>query len=68
MKVELAFSVVVETETDDYDESIAEARIKADAIIIQTLQSTGYRLKYIPSALSLQPEITEQWKKTIDLN
>lgn len=68
MKVELAFSVIVETETDDYDESIAEARIKADAIIIQTLQSTGYRLKYIPSALSLEPEINEQWKKTIDFN
>jgi hypothetical protein len=68
MKVELAFTVVVETETDDYDESIAEARIKADAIIIQTLQATGYRLKYIPSALSLQPEISEQWKKTIDFN
>ena len=28
MKVEMAFTVVVETETDDYDESIAEARIK----------------------------------------
>ena len=68
MKVELAFSVLVETETDDFDEAIAEASIKADAIIIQTLQATGYRLKYIPSALSLQPEITEQWKKTIDLN
>ena len=68
MKVEMAFTVVVETETDDYDESIAEARIKADAIIIHTLQSTGYRLKYIPSALSLEPEITEQWKKTIELN
>lgn len=68
MKVELAFSVVVETDTDDYDKSIAEAQIKADSIIIQTLQATGYRLKYIPSALSLQPEITEQWKKTIDFN
>jgi len=68
MKVEMAFTVVVETETDDYDESIAEAQIKAEAIIIQTLQATGYRLKYIPSALSLQPEITEQWKKTIDFN
>ena len=68
MKVEMAFTVVVETETDDYDESIAEAKIKADAIIIQTLQASGYRLKYIPSALSLQPEINEQWKKTIDLN
>lgn len=68
MKVELAFSVLVETETDGYDESIAEARIKADAIIIQTLQATGYRLKYIPSALSMEPEINEQWKKTIDFN
>lgn len=68
MKIEMAFTVIVETETDDYDESIAEARIKADAIIIQTLQASGYRLKYIPSALSLQPEINEQWKKTIDLN
>jgi len=68
MKVEMAFTVVVETETDDYDESIAEAQIKAEAIIIQTLQATGYRLKYIPSALSLQPEITEQWKKTIEFN
>lgn len=68
MKVELAFSVVVETDTDDYDKSIAEAQIKADSIIIQTLQATGYRLKYIPSALSLQPEISEQWKKTIDFN
>jgi hypothetical protein len=68
MKVELAFTVVVDTETDDYDKSIAEAQIKADSIIIQTLQASGYRLKYIPSALSLQPEINEQWKKTIDLN
>jgi hypothetical protein len=68
MKVEMAFTVIVETDTDDYDESIAEAQIKADSIIIQTLQATGYRLKYIPSALSLQPEISEQWKKTIDLN
>lgn len=68
MKVKLSFSVLVETETDDFDEAIAEARIKADAIIIQTLQATGYRLKYIPSALSLQPEINEQWKKTIDFN
>lgn len=64
----MAFTLTTEVETDDYDESIAEARIKADAIIIQTLQATGYRLKYIPSALSLEPEINEQWKKTIDFN
>ena len=68
MKVEMAFTVVVETETDDYDESIAEARIKADAIIIQTLQSTGYRLKYQPTALSFAPEIDEQMKKLFDAN
>ena len=68
MKVELAFSVIVDTETDDYDEAIAEAGIKADAIIIQTLQSTGYRLKYRPTALSLAPEIDEQMKKLFDAN
>jgi hypothetical protein len=68
MKIEMAFTLIAEVETADFDEAIAEAWIKADAIIIQTLQATGYRLKYIPSALSLQPEISEQWKKTIDLN
>jgi len=68
MKVDMAFTLVAEVETDDFDEAEALAKIKADAIIIQTLQASGYRLKYIPSALSLQPEITEQWKKTIDLN
>ena len=68
MKVELAFSVIVDTETDDYDEAIAEAGIKADAIIIQTLQSTGYRLKYRPTALSFAPEIDEQMKKLFDAN
>jgi len=64
----MAFTLVAEVETDDFDEAEALAKIKADAIIIQTLQASGYRLKYIPPALSLQPEITEQWKKTIDLN
>ena len=68
MKIDMAFTLTVDVPTSDFDEAIAEAGIKADAIIIQTLQASGYRLKYIPSALSLQPEITEQWKKTIDLN
>lgn len=68
MKIEMAFTLVTEVETDDFDEAEALARIKADAIIIQTLQASGYRLKYIPSALSMEPEITEQWKKTIDFN
>lgn len=68
MKVDMAFTLTVDVPTEDFDEAEAMAQIKADAIIIQTLQATGYRLKYIPSALSLEPEITEQWKKTIDFN
>lgn len=68
IKIDMAFTLTVEVETDDCDEAEALAQIKADAIIIQTKEATGYRLKYIPSALSLQPEITEQWKKTIDFN
>ena len=68
MKIEMAFTLTVDVPTEDFDEAEALAKIKADAIIIQTLQASGYRLKYIPSALSLQPEINEQWKKTIDLN
>jgi nicotinate-nucleotide pyrophosphorylase len=68
MKTEITFTLTTSVEADSFDEAEALARIKADAIIIQTLQATGYRLKYIPSALSLQPEITEQWKKTIDFN
>lgn len=67
MKVELAFSVLVETETDDFDEAIAEARIKADAIIIQTLQATGYRLRYRPTALSFGPDIEERINKMRDI-
>lgn len=68
MKVEMAFTLTVDLPTDDFDKAEALAQDEADAIIIQTLQASGYRLKYIPSALSLQPEITEQWKKTIDFN
>ena len=68
MKVDLTFTLTVDVNTDDCDEAEALAKIKADAIIIQTLQASGYRLKYIPSALSLQPEINEQWKKTVDFN
>lgn len=68
MKIEMAFTLTVDLPTDDFDKAEALAQYKADAIIIQTLQASGYRLKYIPSALSLQPEINEQWKKTIDLN
>ena len=68
MKIDMAFTLTVDVPTEDFDEAESLAQDKAIAIIIQTLQASGYRLKYIPSALSLQPEITEQWKKTIDFN
>ena len=68
MKVDMAFTLTVDVSTEDFDEAESLAQDKAMAIIAQTEYATGYRLKYIPSALSLQPEITEQWKKTIDLN
>ena len=68
MKIEMAFTLTVDVPTEDYDESIAEARIKADAIIIQTMDATGYRLKYQPTALSFSPEIDHQIKKLFDAN
>lgn len=60
MKIEMAFSLVTEVETDDFDEAELLARIKADAIIIQTLQATGYRMNYQPDALSFGPDIEEK--------
>jgi len=68
MKVEMAFTLVADVETDDFDEAEALAKTKADAIMIQTREATGYRLKYVPSALSFSSELDEQWKKTIDFN
>lgn len=65
MKIEMAFTLIADVETDDLDEAEAIAQIKADAIIIQTLQASGYRLKYVPSALRLQPEIDEQMNKLL---
>ncbi len=60
MKIEMAFSLVTEVATDDFDEAELLARIKADKIIIQTLQATGYRMKYNPDALSFGPDIEEK--------
>ena len=60
MKIEMAFSLVTEVETDDFDDVELLARIKADKIIIQTLQATGYRMKYNPDALSFGPDIEEK--------
>ena len=68
MKIDMAFTLTVYVPTEDCDEAESLAQDKAISIIAQTEYATGYRLKYIPSALSLQPEITEQWKKTIDFN
>lgn len=63
MKIEMAFSLVTEVNTDDFDEAELLAKIKADAVIIQTLQATGYRLKYCPDALSFGPELEDQLTK-----
>lgn len=68
MKIEMAFTLITEVETSDCDEAEILAQIKADAIIIQTLQATGYRLKYRPTALSFGPEIDVQLKKLFDAN
>lgn len=68
MKIDMAFTLTVDVPTDDFDEAEALAKIKADAIMIQTREATGYRLKYQPTALSFSPEVSEQWNKTIDLN
>lgn len=63
MKIEMAFSLVTEVNTDDFDEAELLAKIKANKIIIQTLQATGYRMKYNPDALSFGPDIDEQFAK-----
>lgn len=60
MKIEMAFSLVTEVNTDDFDEAELLAKIKANKIIIQTLQATGYRMKYNPDALSFGPDIQEK--------
>lgn len=60
MKIEMAFTLTTEVETDDFDEAEEQAMDKATAIIIQTLEATGYRLRYIPTALSFGPDIEEQ--------
>lgn len=63
MKIEMAFSLVTEVNTDDFDEAERLARIKADSIIKQTLQATGYGMKYQPDALSFGPELEDQITK-----
>jgi hypothetical protein len=68
MKIDMAFTLTVDVPTDDFDEAEALAKIKADAIMIQTREATGYRLKYQPTALSFSPEIDVQMKKLFDAN
>lgn len=45
MKVRLAFTLDVEVKTNDPDQAEQLAKVKADAIIIQTMEATGYRMK-----------------------
>lgn len=45
MKVRLTFTLDVEVKTTDPDEAEQLAKVKADAIIIQTMEATGYRMK-----------------------
>jgi len=63
MKIDMAFTLTVDVPTEDCDEAEALAKIKADAIMIQTRETTGYKLKYIPSALSFSSELDEQMNK-----
>lgn len=45
MKLKLTFTLDTDVPTEDYNDADLVARAKADAIIIQTLGATGYRLK-----------------------
>ena len=45
MKVRLTFTLDVEVKTTDPDQAEQLAKVKSDAVIIQTLEATGYRMK-----------------------
>ncbi len=45
MKVRLTFTLDVDVKTNDPDQAEQLAKVKADAVIIQTLDATGYRMK-----------------------
>ncbi len=68
MKIDMTFTLTVDVPTEDFDEAESLAQDKAIAIIIQTMDATGYRLKYQPTALSFSPEIDVQMKKLFDAN
>ena len=68
MRIDMAFTLTVDVPTSDFDEAESLAQDKAIAIIIQTMDATGYRLKYQPTALSFAPEVDEQMKKLFGLN
>ena len=57
MKVRLTFTLDVEVKTNDPDEAEQLAKVKADAVIIQTMEATGYRMKYRESAFSMAPQL-----------
>ena len=45
MKVRLTFTLDVDVKTTDPDQAEQLAKVKADAVIIQTMDATGYRMK-----------------------
>lgn len=45
MKVRLTFTLDVEIKTPDPDQAEQLAKVKADAITIQTMEATGYRMR-----------------------
>lgn len=45
MKVRLTFTLDVDVKADDPDQAEQLAKVKADAVIIQTMEATGYRMK-----------------------
>jgi NAD(P)H-dependent flavin oxidoreductase YrpB (nitropropane dioxygenase family) len=59
MKVRLTFTLDVDVKTTDPDQAEQLAKVKADAVIIQTMEATGYRMKYRESAFSLAPAIDQ---------
>ena len=63
MKVRLTFTLDVEVKTNDPDEAEQLAKVKADAVIIQTMEATGYRMKYVNQ--SQKPDVEIYYNKSI---
>jgi len=55
MKVRLTFTLDVEVKTNDPELAEQLAKVKADAVIIQTMEATGYRMKLDDAQASCYP-------------